>query len=94
LPSLEKTVRIVKEGAFSNVERRLNYGLQCGESRVWVLSRSEAGESILYEIGGGRVDERLRVKELLEGFCVEGETLFGLDVDEGEILAYPLPPDR
>jgi len=94
LPSLEKTVRIVKENGFSNIERRLNYGLRCAGDRIWVLSRDEAGVSILFEIAGGRVVERLRAKETLQDFAVAGDSLFAVDQDAAEILVYPLPPVR
>jgi hypothetical protein len=94
LPSLEKTVRIVKENGFSNIERRLNYGLRCSGDRIWVLSRDEAGISILYEIADGRVTERLRAKESLQDFALVGDSLFAIDQDAAEILVYPLPPVR
>jgi len=94
LPSLEKTVRIVKENGFSNIERRLNYGLRCAGDRIWVLSRDEAGLSVLFEIAGGRVTERLRARESLQDFALVGDSLFAIDQDAAEVLVYPMPSLR
>jgi len=94
LPSLEKTVRIVNEGEFRTIERRLNYGLKCEGDRIWVLSRDENGISILFEIAGGRVIERLRAREDLTDFDLAEGKMYALDRESGEVLVYPLPPVR
>lgn len=94
LKSLEKTVRVVKEGGFSTIERRLNYGLRCDGGRIWVLSRDEAGRSVLFEIAGGKAVERLRAKEALQDFALGEGRMYALDPDAAEVLVYPLPPVR
>lgn len=94
IPSLEKTVPVTKSVGSPTIERRLNYGLRCVGPSVWVLSRNEAGESLLFEYAAGRWIERLRAREALQDFDIADGRMYAVDQEAGAVLVYDLPSGR
>ena len=91
LTSIDKTVKIIR---FSNgsegLKRRLNYDLKIRNHNIYVLSRDETGNSILFELRDGAFKEIYRMKEELFGFEISGDKLYGIHDGEEGIYIYNL----
>jgi len=94
IKSIDKTVSVIKIRDSLNIERRLNYGIIGRNGRLYVLSRDEAGNSIVFELLNGKFSEKCRVKEPLFNFDISGNKLYGITQEdenvEPEILIYRL----
>jgi hypothetical protein len=88
--SIDKTVNVVKMTRFSVIERRLNYDLLSRNGRIYVLSRGENKDSIVFQLEEGNFVEKYRMKEQLFSFDISGNRLYGIDNEKCLVYLYHL----
>lgn len=87
LPSIDKKVKLhVWQDGSSDLERRLNYGIKVVDNKVFIMSRNDSGQSILYELKSEQFVEIARMNEMLLAFEIVGNRLYG--IHDGEEGAY------
>lgn len=93
LPSIDKTARMFRfsDGSM-DLENQLNYDIKVRNGILYVLSRDEKGNSILFQLQKGKLIEKCRMEEELSMFDINssGNTLYGIDKEESAILVYEL----
>lgn len=90
LKSLAKTVPVIKIGKFNAISRRLNYQLLVKDNQVYVLSRNEQEESVIFMLENGYFKELFRMKEKLFSFDIHQDRLYGLERDQSVVFCYTL----
>ncbi len=90
LKSIEKTVKVIKVGQYLTLERKLNYGVIGKNARLYVLSRNEAGDSVIFELVNGIFREKCRMKEEIFSFDISGNQLYGVTREDPEVFVYRL----
>lgn len=89
LESIDKKAKMItlSNGA-SYLERRLVYDLKVKNNILYLLARTENGNSIIYELNDGVFEERFNTKEPLDGFDISDGKLFGFEKEESVIHVY------
>ncbi len=88
LPSMEKTAKVRIAGQGGALESRLNYDLKLKDNRLFLLSRTPEGQSVIFALEKNRMKEYCRMKEELRGFDIVGDRVYGLHEDEDGIYIY------
>lgn len=92
IDSIDKKVKITKQAGtgFARLERRLNYDILGKANGLYVLSRDENGDSVIFRLINGKFVEAFRIKEQVYGFDILGDKLYGIEKDDSVILVYDL----
>lgn len=91
LNSIDKTVKVITNpnGSYY-LEKQLVYDLKFYEKSLFVLTRGNSGESVIFEKVKDSFKEVFRMREPLSKFAFQGSKLFAIDEDTSELLIYKI----
>ena len=87
LKSIEKP-EIERKNAQMLLKKGLNYDIKAKGEKVYLLSRDEKGNSIIFELEKGNLKERFKLKEKLMSFDITQERIYGMEEEEGNVIIY------
>ncbi len=93
LKSIDK-LKIDRKGSQMLLKSALNYDIRAKGDMVYLLSRDEKENSLIFGLEKGRFIEKFRVKERLISFDILEDEIWGIEEEEGEVLIYKVKYDR
>jgi hypothetical protein len=90
LESIAETVPIVKTGNFKTIERRLIYHLLFKNNQLYLLSRDNKGNSVIFILKQGVFKEIYRLEEELFSFDMTARKLMAVNREDSIIYIYDI----
>ncbi len=89
IPSMEHTAKVkhFSDGS-ADLDGWLNYDIKSRNGAIYVLSRNNKNQSVLFQLKNEKFVEVCRMKEPLMGFDIMGNRLYGLHDGEEGVFVY------